>query len=457
MSTLEQILAEQKNKLATASNGELNEELNKRERSNLIFPLDAFHPKIKPFIEVLVNEFDIPRSFIGLCLLSVYSTSIGASYRVVSKIGNPISLAIWACMEGISSSGKSYAIDVISDPLYQIQKLYDQEWENGQEAEERVNQELKTVVYRDSHISTLVRYVMPDNPKGVVKHSDEIMEWLNGMNQLSRKEGTDEQFWLSTWSGRAYSGIRSRKDKFVLPSPFVNVIGGIQPTITYKLFAKDRDTTGFIFRLLFAVPEEVRVASPNLNYTMPDELMKIHAKCIHSLYTGLPVYESYEEPKICKLDSNAIREFNEWIKIKTHKINRMEDIRDKEIHSGVLGKVKEYALRFSAILTLVDRTFEHQDYDDEVNVPQHVMNRALRMADYFYESAIAVYDRVNTTMTAPVEVLRVAAMMRLGYSQYKITEIEYNGSKERADYLKMNRKIKKWIKDYPKVFNAVPK
>src|SRR5690606_25830975 len=127
-------------------------------------------------------------------------------------------------------------------------------------------------IYRDAHIPTLVRYVLPDNPKGVSKHSDEIMEWLNGMNQLSKKEGTDEQIWLSTWNGRSYSGIRSGVDTSVLHRPCVNVVRGIQPTVTCRLYAEDRGSSGFIFRLLFAVPEKVKCATPSQLSHMPDSI-----------------------------------------------------------------------------------------------------------------------------------------------------------------------------------------
>lgn len=448
--TLEDFMQE----LPAASIDELNEEQRKREQSHNIFPLDVFHPKIKPFITAMVNYYDVPRAYVGLSMLSTYSTAIGTGYQVATNKNNAISLAVWACMEGISSSGKSLSIDMAYKPLYDIQDEFDREWEAKKlevKKHEIIFEKMRTTIYRDAHIPTLVRYVLPDNPKGVSKHSDEIMEWLNGMNQLSKKEGTDEQFWLSTWNGRSYSGIRSGKDKFVLNRPFVNVVGGIQPTITYKLFAKDRDTTGFIFRLLFAVPEEVKIATPSQLFHMPDSIEDVHTKSIRSMYFGLPVEDPYDDSKLCLLHPEAIRIFNEWTSNRIRIINSMSDIRDKEIHSGILGKIKEYALRFSALLHIADLAYEHKEFRIEEIVPEATMERALRLADYFYQSAVDVYDRVNVSMTAPAEVLQIAALVRSGWSPERIAKEMYRGKRSRQSVW---RDLKRYIKEYPKVFNA---
>lgn len=441
--------------LSTASDSELSMEQEKREANPNIFPLDVFHPNIKPFINDLVEQYDIPRSYVGLCMLAAYSTGIGSAYNVSMRGNRKIALALWACLEGISSSGKSLAIDITHDPLYKIQENFDREWDEttGNLAKDKlVWEKLKTVIYRDAHIATLVRSVMPDNPKGVAKHADEIMEWLNGMNQMSNKEGTDEQFWLSTWNCKSYSGIRSGKQKFVLPRPFVNVIGGIQPTITYKLFAKDRDTTGFIFRLLFATPEgKAKIARPNHTFSLDNKIQEIHFKCINSLYSGLPIHDAYEDAKECILNKEALDLFHAWEDKKIRIINQMPDIRDIEIHSGVLGKIKEYVLRFSGILRVADVAYNHQEFKMQDIIGPAEMERAIKLGDYFYQSAVEVYDRVNTSMTAPAEVIQVASLINSGRSFEYIADNFYKGKVSRQT---VHKRVNKWLKEYPRIFRA---
>lgn len=444
--------------LSTVSDEEIELEKRNREANPNIFPLDVFHPHIKPFINDLVDHYDIPRSYVGLCMLAAYSTAIGSAYNVSMRGNRKIALALWACLEGISSSGKSLSIDITHDPLYNIQENFDRDWDEttgSMSKEKMVFEKLKTVVYRDAHIATLVRSVMPDNPKGVAKHSDEIMEWLNGMNQMSNKEGTDEQFWLSTWNCKSYSGIRAGKQKFVLPRPFVNVIGGIQPTITYKLFAKDRDTTGFIFRVLFAVPDgKAKIARPNHSFTLDNKLQEIHSKCIKSLYFGLPVNDPYEDARDCTINKEALDIFYVWEDNKITSINALDDIRDIEIRSGILGKIKEYVLRFCGILRISDLAYDHQEFKYNEVAGAYEMQRAIRLGEYFYNSAIEVYDRVNKSMTAPAEILELAALVKLGKSLEEIRVSHYKGKIAKST---VKYRLDKAIKEYPRIFNAKTK
>ncbi len=451
--------------LSTFSDSELTSEVNNRSKLSNPFPLDVFNPKVKPFINMLTKHYDLPRSFVGLALISSYSTAIGTSYTVSTNRRDSVYLAIWGALIGISSSGKSLVINKCFQSLNQIQNRFDKEWESKTKGlgVDKINaQKMDTVVYRDAHIPTLVKSVLPDNPKGVIKYSDELMEWINGLNQLSKKEGTDEQFWISSWNCTNYSGIRSGKQKFVVERPFVNVIGGTQYSQLSKMFAKDRDTTGFMFRLLFSLPEVNKIAEPDPSFEIPDEVQGVHNTCLDRLYSDLPV-NRIEDTRKCILHPEAIKLFSHWSKTKTKSIHSIEDLSEQEIRSGIYGKIKEYALRFSAILHITDNALSDK-YDSDFHTPfkkeeiicAETMNRALRLADYFYYSAIEVYERVQTTLTAPPEVLIAARLLSRGKTKAEIAYVVY-GSKEKQFQMKVNRNIKKWIKLYPRVFNAIPR
>ncbi|MEJ0030013.1 MAG: hypothetical protein WDO15_06435 [Bacteroidota bacterium] len=73
------------------------------------------------------SHYDVPASYIGLTLLSAYSTAIGTSYAVESN-GDNIFLPVWACLCGISSSGGTTVINKIYSPLADIQDGFDLEW-----------------------------------------------------------------------------------------------------------------------------------------------------------------------------------------------------------------------------------------------------------------------------------------------------------------------------------------
>lgn len=452
--------------LSAFSIDEMKEELLKRDQTVNIFPLDVFPDALKPFISCLNKNYDIPRSFVGLSLLSAYSTAIGTSYAVTTNGRDLIYLPVWAAMVGISSSGKTIALNNAYGPLNDIQREFDHLWEektHGLTLDQINRSKLDTVVYRDAHIPTLVKSVLPDNPKGVVKVSDELLEWINGMNQLSKKEGTDEQFWISSWNCTNYSGIRSGKQKFVIHKPFVNIIGGAQYSVLPRMLGKDRDTTGFIFRLLFALPDSDKIAEPDPSFDIPEEWSNRHKEIVSRLYKDLPVDNATDRPRTVRLSGDAIKVYGAWTKTKIKSINAITDIDERDIHSGILGKIKEYSLRFAAILHLIDRALEPKYGDDfftafrrEEVITSDTMQRAIRIAEYFYTSASHIYFKVQTSMTAPAEVLIAATMMKMGKDAREMAEAYY-GTDSDKDKLRMWRQVKKWIKEYPKVFNAVAK
>jgi hypothetical protein len=452
--------------LGTFTKDDLLKEISQRDHTRNVFPLDVFHEKVKPFINGLNKIYDIPASFIGLSLLSCYSTSVGTAYIVTTNGRNKIYLPVWAALVGMSSSGKSIALDNIFGPLEAIQAKMDIQWEqktSGLTLEEINRSKIDTVIYRDAHIPTLVKSVLPDNPKGVLKMCDEILEWTNGMNQLGKKEGMDEQFWLSSWNCAKYSGIRSGKQKFVVRRPFVNVMGGIQYQLLFKLFARDRDASGFIFRLLFALPDIDKIAEPDPAQDIPEEWHATHKQTIERLYFDLPVYDAEDEPKQCVLTPEAIKQYQIWTKAKIKSINEIEDIQEKDIQAGILGKIKEYALRFAAILHLADKAMNPQYGNDcytpfkqQESISAEVLQRALKLADYFCTSAVDVYKRVQDSTTAPMSVIIAANLVKRGKSLADIAEALYNNRANKFR-MKVSRELKRWIRDYPRVFQSIAK
>jgi hypothetical protein len=440
--------------LPGASDEDLRKEQEKRASSN-VFPLEVFNEKLQPLITLMHTKIDTPRCYIGLAIIGSYSSAIGTAYVVKNSIGE-VPVTVWSCFTGISSSGKSTALKYGYKPLLELQKEYDQEWAQTHTGsdEDRKNMKLKTVLFRDIHIPTLIRDVFPDNPKGLTKHSDELLEWINGLNSYSKKESTDEQFWLSSWNGLPYSGMRSGKNKFSIEKTFCNIYGGIQPTLLKELFKNNRGTSGFIFRLLFTNPHESRISDPVTNFEIPEAFELIHKNAIKKLYIDKPVNSHYERPSICVINEEANYLFNKWCKLKTISINKMEDVKEREIASSIYGKIKEYSLRFAGILHLMDKALDENSYlDSKEEITGHTMIRALQLSDYFYQSAEDTYTYVDQTKTVPPEVLIMANLYKRGLSWAKIAYHLY-GNESEANKSKARRTFNKYIIEFPKQFNS---
>lgn len=458
--------------LAFVKTDDLYEEINRRNATENPFPIHVFHEKIKNFINGLCSSdgFDLPPSFIGTALLTAYSSAIGTSYKVSTNGKDGIYLIVWSCLLGISSSGKSLAINKILAPLMKIQEQFDTDWENetkGMSDSQIAKKRIPTLLFRDIIMQTLVKSIIPDNPKGVLKIADELLEWINGMNQMSNKEGTDEQFWMSTWNCSSYSGIRAGKQKFINKRPFVNVIGGTQHKVLPRFFAKDRDTSGFIFRLLFAKTVVDRIAQPNSLFQMPEEMEWLHNESLKTLYFNLQVEKDGDPPKLAVLSDVATKLYDDWVNSKINEINRLEDINEKNTRASILGKIKEYILRFAGILALSDKCLSapivnnklKPFFFDNEKVDFKIMERALLLGQYYYFEAIDIYSTVQNQIVAPKEVLVTSYLLKSGkHTNLQIGKLIYDNPKNVSDPAlkkRMERNIKKWIIEYPKVFGAI--
>lgn len=464
-----------KTALAAANTDDLRKELNKREMSENIFPLEIFHPAVKPLIEAMVQHYDLDRGYIGLGMFSAYSTAIGTSFCVSTNGQDKVYLSVWGCLLGLSSSGKSLTLNKCYEPLFDIQNEFDRDWtertEGKSEGEIR-DSHMPTALFMDAHIPTLIRWILPDNPKGVAKIADELLEWINGMNPSAKggKDGTDEQFWIRTWNCAPAYVTRSGKQKTVLRRPFVNILGGTQYGILHNFFAKNRDVTGFIFRLLFAIDDRQKIAEIDPDYSMPREFTEQHHKLIKLLYEKFDVQSTDDAPNTCVLGKEAVQVYRLWVNANIKRINAMENVNDKDIQSGIFGKIKEYALRFAAILYITDKAFDALAKTDtpdyftiglagETLVPKQYMERALLACNYFYKTATIAYQRVQKQMYAPAEAITVATLFTKANMSYgKMGEKLYGDAtsdKDRQRKAKRAERVtKKYIAEYPWLFNA---
>lgn len=452
-------LFQKKSGLSTATIDELQQEILRREVDMMEFPLYVFNSALHPFIKELEKSYNIPRSFIGISLLTAYSSAIGNSFMVTTNGQDKFPLTFYSGIVGMTSSAKSLVLKKTFSEHFKIQEEFDEAWTEetkDMKYTEIESKQMKTIVYRDSHLATLMRSVLPDNPKGVSRILEELIEWINSMNALAKKEGIDEQVWLSIWDGASYSGIRSGKQKFSIKKPFVNVVGGIQYAKLKELFKNDRGFSGFISRILFAVPERDAIPLIDPDYSMPEQFQEVHEKLCRSLYSI--AYDSYqEEPRLIQSNREANKLYHEWVKKNTIRINGINEFEQRELEASIFGKMKNYTLRIAAVLSICDRHFEYNGLDfafrDKETINDQHMKYAIDCSEYFTKAAIFVALYAKKESIAPPEVLQLAALVRSGKSYMEIGRILY-GQESGANKSRAMREIKKQSSAYPKTFNA---
>jgi hypothetical protein len=180
------------------------------------------------------------------------------------------------------------------------------------------------------------------------------------------------------------------------------------------------------------------------------------------MFKGLRVIDDFQDPRMLEMSTNAANIFQEWKRAKAIAVNSMDDPKERNIHAGILGKIGEYCIRFAGLLAVADLAYDGRPFATHIDItPDHVQ-RAIKLAEYFYESAWQVYSGVNLSMTAPLEVLRYAGYMStkpfIGFN--RVAEIEFPRDFEKnpkSAARKAARHMKKHVQDYPRQFGAVAK
>lgn len=145
--------------------------------------------------------------------------------------------------------------------------------------------------------------------RGAMCYSDEFLGWLLGMDQYKAGgKGSDRQFWLSSWDGAEYVGIRAGKLR-TIPNTGVTIIGGSQPgAIRIASQKLNLDTDGLLQRVL--VYNSQGDASEGAEQPADREALRRWRDILHRLYA----MKTHLDHCVFSDKAHAIRkESNEWV------------------------------------------------------------------------------------------------------------------------------------------------
>ena len=208
-------------------------------KDDLVFPLEIYPKSVQNYIIECSQTLDSSIDYMGCSLLWLISLSIGNSMVIEVKRGWVENGVVWVAIVGKAGIGKTPSISNIIFPLEKINnreisnyiKEYEKyEYYNSLSKKEQgefpeVQKPKKSqFLANDITVEALVDlHQQSDNAVGVFK--DELAGWFKDMNKY--KQGSDLEFWLSTWSGKAVNLNRLTRAGSFVAKPFIPVLGGI--------------------------------------------------------------------------------------------------------------------------------------------------------------------------------------------------------------------------------------
>jgi hypothetical protein len=372
-----------------------------------VFPVDALPVSCRRFVEEAARAIGCQADLVAVPVLVLLSAGVGNSRAVELKRGWRESATLFAAVVKPPGEKKTPAAKAALSPVWKRQVDLKREYREKREAYEeelrqwKVNEKIATkngeaapppppqpvmarTVVEDTTVEALA-VLLEDNPRGVLVFRDELTGWVRAMDQYKGGKGADRQNWLSLWSNSPIAVDRKGKpEPVIVESPWVSVLGSIQPSVLPEL--ADNREDGLLDRFLFAYPEPYHAPLSD------KEISAAAENGLEELYEGLarlPMPESNGEPFPGRV-SLAPGSWEAFKSLSDSLTAEMCALGFPLRLAGAWRKLEAYLARLALILALARAVDSGAREKIE---PQDVLN-AGRLVEYFKVHA----RRVHTTL-----------------------------------------------------------
>ena len=359
------------------------------------FPLDIFPNVVEKYILHCKERLMLNEDFMSGALLWMTSILIGNSLKIEAKKGWLESPILFIALVGRAGLGKTPSTKPIIAPVKKInqKKIEDylnkyKEYERYIEATKKEQAGLvpidkprkKQILAEDTTIEALINLHNESN-KSIGVFKDELDGWFKDMNKY--RDGSDKQKWLSIWSNESIIVNRVSRPDLYIASPFISVMGGIQPTILDEQFTTENIANGFIDRFLFCYPEKITFEQFSLS-DLEENISEWWSDSIIKISDSVAQFIKKDEndniiPFICKMSTDG---FKTWIAIFNTYSTLQNSDDEIESNKSMIAKIKVYIPRFALIIHFLDCMFYSKDIK-ETYVSKETILKADLLAQYF--------------------------------------------------------------------------
>lgn len=394
-------------------------EIEKREvpiinKKDLVFPIEIFPKPIQSYILECNETLDSSIDYMGCSMLWLISVVIGNSIQIEVKKGWTETATIWLAVVGKAGLGKTPSIHNIIKPLLsannkeiknyikQSEKYdyYEKLSAKEKKEHEEIQKPNKTqFIANDITIEALVE-LHQENKNSIGVFKDELAGWFKDMNKY--REGSDLEFWLSTWSGKAISLNRKTARSSFVDKPLVSVLGGIQPSILNSFYTEDNKDNGFIDRMLLSYPElEIeKWNDKEMNYDTiqwyNDSIIAFYETIKHKVVEYDDDGDINSKIAIIPKDSKK-----EWVRVFNEYTDIQNSDEENEYMKSMLPKQKSYLPRFALLINAFNSFFDLDHKTDALTISKESILSAEKLSKYFI--AMAKKIKVNSIETNEIK------------------------------------------------------
>lgn len=401
-------------------------------KNDLVFPIEIFPAPIQSYILECKETLDSSIDYMGCSMLWLISVIVGNSIQIEVKKGWTETATIWLAVVGKAGLGKTPSIHNIIKPLLmannkeiknyikQSEKFeyYDKLSAKEKKDHEEIQKPTKSqFIANDITIEALVE-LHQENPNSVGVFKDELAGWFKDMNKY--REGSDLEFWLSTWSGKAISLNRKTAKSAFVDKPLVSVLGGIQPSILNSFYTDDNKDNGFMDRMLLSYPdlEIEKWNDKEMDYDTiqwyQDSIIAFYETVKHKVVQFDSDGDISPKTAIIPKESKA-----EWIRVFNEYTDIQNSDEENEYMKSMLPKQKSYLPRFALLLNTLDSFFDDTHTADAMKISKESILKAEKVSKYF----IAMAKKIKVNSIETHEIKSIITTNKLKSNKEKFTEL----------------------------------
>ncbi|MFD3003611.1 DUF3987 domain-containing protein [Pontibacter toksunensis] len=367
------------------------------------FPVEAFPEPVRQIIQATNKSLNFPIDFAGAAVLFSTALAVGNTHRVEVMKGWLESALLYITLVGRPGTNKSHPLSWFIQPILtkdkSTYKQFEQDWKEYQQTlgltrKERMEQGLVDEpvkpVWRKFIVSDFTLEGLTElkrcNKRGIGVYVDELATWTKNFNRYTK--GSEQEFWLSNWSSKPIVVDRKTGEPTFISLPFIPVIGTIQNALLEEMAKDNRSQNGFIDRILFAMPSELKK-----DYWSETELPDAYNHrwdIIISNLLDLPLISDDTDtpvPTVLQFTPEAKAVMKEWQIKNTDLCNNASN----EAIAGIYSKLEIYAVRLSLILQMLRWATSEAD---KQAVETEAVNGAILLIEYFRKTALGVHTTI---------------------------------------------------------------
>lgn len=376
-----------------------------QERKTNRFPIEVFPLPVQQVITATNENLNFPIDFIGASLLYAVSVAVGNTHSVEVKKGFQQSAVLYLAIVGRAGTTKSHPLSFALHPIVeQDKRTYRQYEQQRQQYEQAVNLSKKEreqqaidepikPVWQKFLLSDFTPEALTEvhkyNKRGIGVYVDELAGWFKNFNRYNK--GSEMEFWLSQWSGKPINIDRKTGEPVFIPLPFISVAGTIQKGVLNELAKESRTQNGFIDRILFVIPDNIKKecwSETDLPPVVSENWESIISNLLSLSITNDDTLNP--SPDVLKFTPEAKKVLFAWQKVNTDQCNEPEN----EALSGIFSKMDMYVLRLALILEMMRYACNESD---KQAVSIEAVQGAVKLVEYFKNSAVKVNSILSNT------------------------------------------------------------